>query len=442
VAEKQFPPGTGPFTEAAHAAGINTIVFMLFVVGGCAYIVVAKLAGIGQFSVTFVPVAIMLAYALLIGFATSLRLRDDQSGDNLYYMGFLFTLTSLGVSLYQFTATRAAEEIVQNFGIAIGSTITGIGLRVIFNQMRRDPIEVERTMRLELAEAARRVRRELDSTVVEFSYFRRSAQQAAADSFSQVAEKFDTIAVKFVASLEDVTSKLTLPLETASRQSADALGELTKTMGAALAASAGQLAAETEKLSERAGAISAALEGVVAKLSAMQTPDRVIEVRLEPVAQTLAQAVDRFADQSDGQTEAVAEALNAANAATKRSIDSIVALRQEFGSAATTNRAALEAATKTIKAMAEILDEFKTNSRAHVDILWSLLDKTDLSMRTFTDVLVKSGVEAATQTDRLREALPALEASAQTLARAAERISGAADELRIRRPAPRRETIG
>jgi hypothetical protein len=63
-------------------------------------------------------------------------------------------------------------------------------------------------------------------------------------------------------------------------------------------------------------------------------------------------------------------------------------------------------------------------------------------MRTFTDVLVKSGVEAATQTDRLREALPALEASAQTLARAAERISGAADELRIRRPAPRRETIG
>jgi hypothetical protein len=429
-------------TESAHAAGINTILFMFFVVGGCAYIVVAKLAGIEQFFVTFVPVAIMLAYALLIGFATSLRLRDDQSGDNLYYMGFLFTLTSLGVSLYQFTATRAAEEIVQNFGIAIGSTITGIGLRVIFNQMRRDPVEVERIMRLELADAARRVRRELDSTVVEFSHFRRSAQQAAADSFSQVIEKFDAIAAKFVASLEDVTSKLTLPVETASRQSADVLGELTKTMGTALTASVGQLAAETEKLSERAAAISAALDGVVAKLSAMQTPDRVIEVRLEPMAQALAQAVDRFAAQADGQTEAVTEALSTANATTKKSIDSIVALRQEFGSAASTNRAALEAATKTIRAMAEILDEFKTNSRAHVDILWSLLDKTDLSMRTFTDVLVKSGVEAATQTDRLREVLPAIEASAQTLTRAAERISGAADELRTRRPTPRRETIG
>ena len=152
----------------------------------------AKLAGVGQAYVTFVPVAIMLAYALLIWLARNLRLRDDQAGDNLYYMGFLFTLTSLGVSLYQFTATRAAEEIVQNFGIAIGSTITGIALRVIFNQMRQDPVEIERTMRLELAEAARRVRRELDSTVVEFGYVRRSAHQAAADFSLQLRKSSTT----------------------------------------------------------------------------------------------------------------------------------------------------------------------------------------------------------------------------------------------------------
>ena len=193
MTEKRLPEY---FAETAHAVGLNTIVFMLFVAGGCGYIVGAKLIGVAQFFVTFIPVAIMLAYALLIGFATRLRLRDDQSGDNLYYMGFLYTLTSLGVSLYQFNASRAAEEIVQNFGIAIGSTITGIGLRVIFNQMRRDPVEVERIMRLELADAARRVRRELDSTVIEFNHFRRSAQQSAADSFSQVVEKLDAIAAK------------------------------------------------------------------------------------------------------------------------------------------------------------------------------------------------------------------------------------------------------
>ena len=174
--------------EVADATGMSAVVFMAFVALGSVYILLAKLAGVGQFYVTFVPVGIMLAYAALIFLARNLRLRDDQSGDNLYYMGFLFTLTSLGVSLYQFSAEHAAEDLVQNFGIAIGSTIAGIGLRVVFNQMRRDPVEVERMMRLELAEAARRVRRELDSTVVEFAYHRRSAQQAATDSFREIAE--------------------------------------------------------------------------------------------------------------------------------------------------------------------------------------------------------------------------------------------------------------
>jgi hypothetical protein len=417
------------------------MVFLVFVAAGCAYIVLAKLAGIGPFYVTFVPVGTMLAYALLIYSARGLRLRDDQSGDNLYYMGFLFTLTSLGVSLYQFTAERAAEEIVQNFGIAIGSTIAGIGLRVIFNQMRRDPVEVERMMRLELAEAARRVRRELDSTVVEFGHYRRSAQQATVDSFSHVIEKFDEIVVKFLASLEDTTAKLAGPLEAASRRSGDAIAEATKTIGATLGVSAQQLEAETDKLSIRAGAIASTLEQVIAKLRGMQTPDRVIEVRLEPVTLSLTQAVERFAAQSDGQAATIKAALQQANAATKESIELIATAREELGATAVSNRAALEAASKAVVGVAQILDEFKTSSREYVQVLRLLLEKTDGTMRTFTDVLVKSGVETATQTGWLREVLPAIEANAQTLLTAAERISRAIEDLRARRPSPEREAI-
>src|ERR1700738_4468600 len=220
MAERYLSPWSGRLPEAVQTTGANAAAFMGFVAGGCAYIVAAKLGGLGQLYVTFVPVGTMAAYALLICLARGLRLRDDQSGDNLYYMGFLFTLTSLGVSLYQFSAARAAEEIVQNFGIAISTTIAGIGLRVLFNQMRRDPVEVERMMRLELAEAARRVRRELDSTVVEFGYHRRSAQQAAADSFKHVMERFDEVVGRLFASLDEITARLSAPLEAASRRSA------------------------------------------------------------------------------------------------------------------------------------------------------------------------------------------------------------------------------
>jgi hypothetical protein len=434
-------PESGPQSEIGASSGANVVVFMTFVAAGCAYIILAKLNGIEAFYVTFVPVGTMIAYALLISLSRGLRLRDDQSGDNLYYMGFLFTLTSLGVSLYQFSATRAAEEIVQNFGIAIGSTIAGIGLRVIFNQMRRDPVEVEQRMRLELAEAARRVRRELDSSVVEFGYFRRNAQQSAADSFSHMTERFDDIVAKLLASLEEVTAKLSVPVEAAARQLGDATGEVTRSMGATLAASVAQLSSETEKLSSRVGAISGALDDTATKLNSMQTPDHVFEVRLDPMMQALALAADRIAAHSNAQTKSVTDALAISNTAAERSIDLVGALRQDFDTSAAANRAVLEWAASMIKSTAEVLKEVKASQQAYAQGLIFMLERTDGTMRTFTEVLVKSSAEMAIRSDRLNEALPAIEARARTLAIAAERIAGIVEDLRDPQKRPEWETI-
>ena len=433
---------TGPLNEAERASsGGNVVVFMTFVAAGCIYILTAKLEGIEPFYVTFVPVGTMIAYALLISLARGLRLRDDQSGDNLYYMGFLFTLTSLGVSLYQFSATRAAEEIVQNFGIAIGSTIAGIGLRVIFNQMRRDPVEVEQRMRLELAEAARRVRRELDSSVVEFGYFRRNAQQAAADSFGHMTERFDDIVAKLLASLEEVTAKLSAPVEAVALQLGDAGGAVSRSMSASLGVNVQQLSAETERLSSRVGAICEALEEVAGRLHSMQAPERVFEVRLDPVMQALAQAADRIGAHSDAQAKSVTDALAIANTAAERSIDLVTALRQDFDTTAVANRAALEWAAAMIKATSEVLNEIKASQQACTEGLTFMLEKADATMQTFTEVLVKSGVEMAVRTDQLSEALPAIEARARTLALAAERIAGIVDDLRSPHKRPEWEAI-
>jgi hypothetical protein len=433
---------TGPSNEAERASsGGNVVVFMTFVAVGCIYILTAKLEGIEPFYVTFVPVGTMIAYALLISLARGLRLRDDQSGDNLYYMGFLFTLTSLGVSLYQFSATRAAEEIVQNFGIAIGSTIAGIGLRVIFNQMRRDPVEVEQRMRLELAEAARRVRRELDSSVVEFGYFRRNAQQAAADSFGHMTERFDDVVAKLLASLEEVTAKLSAPVEAVALQLGDAGGAVSRSISASLGVNVQQLSAETERLSSRVGAISEALEEVAARLHSMQAPERVFEVRLDPVMQALAQAADRIGAHSDAQAKSVTDALAIANTAAERSIDLVTALRQDFDTTAVANRAALEWAAAMIKATSEVLNEIKVSQQACTEGLTFMLEKADATMQTFTEVLVKSGVEMAVRTDQLSEALPAIEARARTLALTAERIAVIVDDLRNPHKRPEWEAI-
>jgi hypothetical protein len=235
-------------------------------------------------------VLIMIAYAVVLGAVPLFHLRDDQSGDNLYYMGFLFTLTSLAVSLYQFSAAGSAEQIVQNFGIAIASTIAGIALRILFNQMRRDPIEVEATARLELAEASRRVKRELESMILEFNYFRRMTQQSVTDALDEMKEGIGAAGK---------------PLEDASRKSGETLDTLNERMVHTLQAVSEQLVEEGELLSRSAVHIVEAIDAVVTKLASLQAPEQVIESKLAPLIEGLTSAVNSLGEGSEAQARSI-----------------------------------------------------------------------------------------------------------------------------------------
>jgi hypothetical protein len=100
------------------------------------------------------------------------HLRLDQAGDNLYYLGFTYTLCSLSITLYRFHSKEdAVDYIVSNFGIALATTIVGVVLRVWLHQMREDPLELEREARIEITDAVGRLRTEIDQAVREFNHF-------------------------------------------------------------------------------------------------------------------------------------------------------------------------------------------------------------------------------------------------------------------------------
>lgn len=184
------------------------IFFAVFTLAGVGYILLAKTVGWPAVAVTLVPVGLMIGYALLLWLYKSARLRDDQTGDNFYYMGFIFTLTSLAVSLYQYSVGSDVGEIVSNFGVAVASTIAGIVLRIFFNLLRRDPIEVEHIARLELAEASRKVRRELDNILIELAFFRRENQQMLAEGFEEIRAEVKKTTESTLGTLEQVSKSL------------------------------------------------------------------------------------------------------------------------------------------------------------------------------------------------------------------------------------------
>ena len=125
---------------------------------------------------------LMLAYAIVVAQVPKLLLASWQAGDNCYYLGFLFTLVSLAFALYDFVEGGGNKVlVVQDFGIALSTTIAGLLLRVLFSQARLDPDNVEATARTDLYTSADKLRRQLDGITVDFHRFRRSIEQSITD---------------------------------------------------------------------------------------------------------------------------------------------------------------------------------------------------------------------------------------------------------------------
>ena len=290
------------FTHA-RSATLGAFLFLAFVLTGSGYIIWAKAVtlGLSPYVVTGVPLGLMLAYATLLLLARYFRLRDDQSGDNLYYLGFLYTLTSLGVSLWLFSVNDGGVAIVTNFGIAIATTILGIALRVVFNQMRQDPIEVESIARLELADAARNVRQELDSAAFEFASFRRAMAQMLEEGLQEQRGHAERLAKKIFETLGEIPARTAEPLAEASKRSRDQIQELAAALIERLKETGATLTRQEESLASTAAGVSASLEELTNRLKTMQTPDHVIEVKLQPFIQGFTKAVNNHAKATDDQ---------------------------------------------------------------------------------------------------------------------------------------------
>ena len=182
---------------------IHALFFFSFVIVGFTFLSIAKLANISPLLLVMISAGLMATYAFFIIFVPATKLRLDVAGDNMYYLGFLYTLSSLAVAI----TVSEAEQVLGNFGVAITSTILGIAARVAFNQMRSDPHEIEAASRVELSEATRRVTDELGETVLQLTKFRTLSMQVMAEGYEEVQKNVDSAAQEIFKSLKDTSDK-------------------------------------------------------------------------------------------------------------------------------------------------------------------------------------------------------------------------------------------
>lgn len=294
---------------------------------GAAGIVSLKFLNVPQVLVTAFPVTIMATYGGVIMLSPRLRLRADQAGDNIYYLGFLFTLVSLSFALYKFSPDEGAAQIISSFGIALATTIVGLMLRVVFNQMRQDPVEVERETRLELAEAGTRVRIELDQVALEMKDFRRGIQQSMVEAFLELREAVTQIVKNSTdhlqASVAEVSEGLgaafqglndqALRFGTAAEAMVAAFERQTESLGK-LTSGATTLDDQIETLMKVSTEAQRGLSALVKKteeMKALQAATREATSATQSLIAGQAQALSRIAQTTDSVTQLLTKAASA-----------------------------------------------------------------------------------------------------------------------------------
>ncbi len=180
--------GKRPFLTAL-GSGVLAILLSRWLVTGLAGAIVAVVAAIAAIT------------ALGIYYHKQADVDSHQAGDDLYYLGLLFTLVSLSMALWQLFVWNPGGELearthglIGNFGIALLSTVAGIVGRILLQdranapsseaevdedpkprseEPRRGAVLGDDAVQAEFAESVRALRDELREARNAFSHFTR-----------------------------------------------------------------------------------------------------------------------------------------------------------------------------------------------------------------------------------------------------------------------------
>jgi len=208
-----------------------------------------------QLWVTSWPVSILLVYTIFLLGTKRYQIREDRAGDNLYYLGFIFTLVSLGHALIILDdGEGSAKKLITDFGIALTTTIFGLALRVFLNQLREDPIETERTAREELALTVGELRATMGGMVQDVNTYRRTVEQSIVELNKETETAIEKGIKTSTQSYEALIANIEQTIKSSSTGIEASLGTL---------AQASKNASESvDNLSERIAAIEVAPEVV------------------------------------------------------------------------------------------------------------------------------------------------------------------------------------
>jgi methyl-accepting chemotaxis protein len=242
-----------------------------------------------------VPLVLMSLYILVGIYRGDDTVSDEKFADSCYYLGFIFTISSILVALFDIPSIAAKiEDISIRFGAAMVSTVFGLIVRVYLVNFRSDFQDAVRNAENGLLDAVRAFRIHLDLSVERLREF-----QTLVDDASRVAAaRADTVirdaaaehARHFAALFDQLAAENRQVIE----ESATHIRAATQTLSNALYDYAETLVSGTGKFEAGIEEFSGKLD---ARLERIGFPEDYFAGRLNPSVARLGQSVAEAGDQ-------------------------------------------------------------------------------------------------------------------------------------------------
>jgi endonuclease III len=158
------------------------------------------------------PLVVMVAY-IIIGYAgRDSEVSEERFADSCYYIGFIFTITSIVASLFDLqnlTGPEGMHNISLRFGAAMVSTVIGMSVRVYLVSFRKNTDDAVRDAESAVLDAVRVFITQLNVAVDNLRQFEQQVVDSSKLTVEHVNQQVESIGKQYAQSLSGFYTSLT-----------------------------------------------------------------------------------------------------------------------------------------------------------------------------------------------------------------------------------------
>jgi hypothetical protein len=365
----------------------------------------------------FVPLAIMAAYILIGIKRRDTDVSDEKFADSCYYLGFIFTITSIIFCLFDIAKiVDHLIDIAVRFGAAMASTVVGLTVRVYLVSFKGDVSDAIKDTEDAVIDASRRFCEQLVIACEKLKDFQSEVDTAAKGTVERINLQVESLSKNHSENLTDFFADLTQRNQEAFTLALDEVRRASLQLSSSVD---GYSEGMRTNLSGIESKVSSFADAMTNRLKSTTFPDEYFSKSLAgPLSQltastsAISQGIDRAAVEVRESTVLLGTALKSLRTkatSTETSLDKVISLttqQQAVLNAAQGQLTVLETLTNTLssfdKALASTVEVVRGNSTASAEIaqsVGSLVAEGAVNRKALEDALKAIAVELGANAD-------------------------------------------